>query len=908
MAVSKELMTKIILKGQTDPSLQKAFANAGKHSDTYIQKLEKIGTVAVQAFKIVGTAAVAGAVAAGKAAIDYESAFAGVMKTVEETDTTKYEDLSEGIRELAKTTPAAATEIAAVAEAAGQLGIKADDIIGFSKTMIDLGETTNLTSDEAATAIAKMFNITGTSMKDVDKFGSTIVALGNNAATTESDIMNMASRIASSATQIGMSEQEMLALATSLSSVGLEAEGGGTAISTVMSNIDKAVALNSESLTTWASTAGMSVSEFSALWSKDAYGAMQKVVQGMGDTKAGGGNLNILLEELGITGIRTSDTMKRLSNASGLMSEMTTLANKAWDENTALSNEANVRYGTMASKLQILKNKLTDAAITVGNRMMPYLDKLIKKIGEIDFEAIADKIGNAIDWLAEHAQTIGLIASLIAGAFVGVKIAGFVKGIMTVIQIVSGLIKSFGLIKVVLTTLGGPVTIVIAIISALVAGFIYLWNTSEGFRNFWIGLWEKIKTAAVAVGGWLKNFFTVTIPNAFNAVVTFFQQLPGKIWTWLTGTWQKITAWGANLWTKAKEIGRNFVTSVVTFFQQLPYKIGYCIGFVIGKVIQFGQKLWNFATVTIPQFIVKVIAWFKQLPGKIWTWLVNTIAKIAAWGSRMLALGKQKAQQFITAVINFVKTLPGKIWTWLVNAAQKVVSWGSQLVSKGRKAASDLLTAIVNKVKEIPGKMLSIGKNIVEGLWNGIKNAKKWLTDKIKSFASGITDGIKSALGINSPSVVMEKLFKWVPVGAGKGILENAKYAVNAVKKMGGKVANTAAAISPTITTKVATIGNKIKAFASGGTVTTPQHAIVGDAPETIVPHGNTPRNRSLLREAAAGVGATLGGNRNVFNVTFAPVINGGNAEDNRKMLLEEEEAFERRMDEYFEKKVRLAF
>lgn len=847
---SKDLITKIILKGKTDASLQKAFDTAGKYSDTYINKLKKVGELAAKSFKVTSAAVATGAVATSKAAIDYESAFAGVRKTVEETDTTKYADLSDGIRDLAKNTPATAAEIAGVAEAAGQLGIKADDILKFSKTMIDLGESTNLTSDEAATSIAKMFNVTGTSMDNVDRFGSTLVALGNNAATTESDILNMATRIASSATQVGMSEQELLALATSLSSVGLEAEGGGTAISTVMSNIDKDVALGAQSLAeyaermgtttekakagwkkqqkalgVWAKTAGMSVSEFSDLWQTDAYGAMQKLINGMGTTKDEGGNLNLLLEDLGITGIRTSDTMKRLSSASGLMSEMTDLANKSWSDNAALTKEANTRYATTASKIQMTKNKFYDLGIEIGNKLLPYINKFLDKLGEIDFDAVASKIGGFIDWIARNAKTLGLIASVIGGLFVGIKIAGFVKGIISVVQIVSMLIKAFGFAKVALAALGGPVTIVIAVIGALVAGFVYLWNTSEGFRNFWIGLWNKVKAAAVAVGNWLKNFFTVTIPNAINTAVSWFKSLPEKI--------------------KA-------------FFDKLPYYIGYAIGFVIGKVVQFGQKLFNFATTTVPQFISKVISWFGQLPGRI--------------------------------------------WTWLVNAVQKVVSWGSQLKAKGTKAASDLLNAIVNKVKEIPGKMLDCGKNIVEGLWNGIKNAKDWLIDKVKSFGSGIVDGIKGALGINSPSVVMEKLFKWVPVGAGNGIINNAKYAVDAVKAMGGKVTAAASKITPAF----GGMSAKLPKYGNGGTVTSPRLAVVGDKAETIVPHGNTPRNRSLLAEAARGVGGKASGG-NTLSFTFAPVIHGGNVEDNRAMLREEEERFERQMEAWLAKNRRLA-
>lgn len=972
MAVSKELITKIILKGQTDPSLQKAFATASKHSDTYINKLKKVGETAVKAFKVVSTAVVAAGVGCAKAAIDFESAFAGVKKTVDETETTTYEDLAAGIRQLSKETPAAATEIAAVAEAAGQLGIKADNILTFSKTMIDLGESTNLTSDEAATSIAKLFNVTGTSMEKVQNFGSTLVALGNNAATTESDILAMATRIAGTGSQIGLTEPQILALATSLSSVGIEAEAGGTAISNTMAMIDKDVALNTENLATWAETAGMSTAEFSKAWKNDAYGALQKVIQGMSTTKAEGGNLNVLLEELGINGIRQGDSLKRLANASGMMGEMTDLANKSWEENSALSKEANTRYATMASKLKILKNTLIDAAITIGEKLMPYLDKLIESIQKIDFAAVAQKIGNAIDWIAEHKDTLLAIASAIAGAFVAIKVIGFVKGIISVIQIISALSKTFGLLNVVMASLGGPVTIIIVAIAALVAAFIYLWNNCEGFRNFFINLWEGIKNIVSKVGNWLKNFFTVTIPNAFNkfiewcksigqaianfftqtipnafnSVVQWFAQLPSKIGAWLSGVWQKITAWGANLWNKAKEIGSNFVNGIINFFKQLPYKIGYVIGYCIGKIIQFGQKLWNFATVTIPQFIGKVVDWFKQLPSRIWTWLVNvvtkigqwginlwnkmktatvnainavvnffktlpskvwtwltsTISKIAQWGSQMLSKMKSAATNAINAVVNFFKQLPGKIWTWLSNAIQKIISWGSQVVAKCKSFASDAINGIVNFFKGLPSKMLEIGKNIVQGLWNGLKNAKDWLFDKIKSFGSGIVDGIKGALGINSPSVIMMKLAKFVPQGFGIGIEKNAKYAVNAVNDMGGQITAAASNISPTISTGA----TKLQKFGTGGTVTSPQQAIIGDKPETIVPHGNTPRNRALLAEAAKGVGASTGGN--VFNFTFAPVISGGNAEENRSMIQDEREAFERQMEAYLSKNRRLAF
>ena len=906
MAV-KDLITKIILKGQTDPSLQRAFKEANRQADSSLNKLKEYGNFAKKAFTVAAGATVAGLGASAKAAIDYESAFAGVMKTVEETGTTSYEDLSNSIRNMAKNMPATTTEIAGVAEAAGQLGIKADDIEKFTKVMINLGTTTNLSSDEAATAIAKMFNITGTSMQDVDKFGATIVALGNNAATTESDIVNMATRIASSGSQIGLTEQQILALATSLSSVGLESEAGGTAISQVMSSIDKSVALNEDSLITWAKTAGMSTAQFKTMWEKDAYGALQKIIAGMGDTKKSGGNLNILLDELGIKGIRTSDTMKRLSNASGLMNDMTTLANQAWDENSALLTEAKTRYSTMASRIQMLKNRLSDVGITVGQALMPVFEKLMGALENINWDSVGQKIVSVMDWISEHSTGIITIIGMIAGAFAGFKIGGFITTIIGVVKWIIPLIKQFGLLKIVFAALGGPVTLIIAVIGALVGAFVALWMKSEKFRNFWIGLWNGIKSVASTVGNWLKNFFTVTIPNAFNAVITFFKILPTKIGFFLSFAVKKIIGWGAQTVAKAKETGSNFISNVVNFFKQLPYKIGYALGYAIGKIITWGVNIVNWAKVNIPLFISSVITFFKQLPGKVWTWLVNTAQKIIAWGANIISTGKQKASEFISSVVSFVSQLPGRIWTWLTDVVQKVISWGTDLVAKGKAAAVQLKDGIVNKIKEIPSKVQEIGRNIVEGLWNGIVNAKDWVVGKVGEFASGILDGMKKALGVNSPSTITTAFGEFVGQGIPIGLQKTWGMIKSSVGKTGNLVSKGFNKVAPIISPVIGAVKGKIQKFASGGTVTRPQQAIVGDAPETIVPHGNTPRNRALLNEAAAGVGAPIGGTTQI-NITFAPVINGGNPEENRKMLLEEEEEFERRMDEYFAKKRRLAF
>ena len=199
-------------KGFTDSTnkIDDRFKSLGNSLKTVGSTMTKSVTLPLAALGTVAT----------KSAVDFESAFAGVRKTVDATDK-ELAKIEKGIKSMAKEMPTAATEIAGVAEAAGQLGIQTDNILGFTKTMVMLGDSTNMSADEAATSLARLANITGMSQKDFDKLGSTIVALGNNLATTESEITAMGLRLAGAGAQIGMSEAQILSFAGALSSVGL---------------------------------------------------------------------------------------------------------------------------------------------------------------------------------------------------------------------------------------------------------------------------------------------------------------------------------------------------------------------------------------------------------------------------------------------------------------------------------------------------------------------------------------------------------------------------------------------------------------------------------------------------------------------------------------------------------------
>ena len=322
---------------------------------------------------------VAGVGAVVKSAMSWESAFAGVKKTNDEVVDSNgnvvysYADLENGLRGLTAQLPASHEEIAGVAEAAGQLGIKSQDVVSFTKTMIDMGESTNLSAEDAASAIAKIANITGLTSDEYQRFGSSVVALGKNFATTEQDIVAMANRLAASGTLAGLTNQEILGLATAMSSVGIEAEAGGTAMTQTLAAIESAVAAGGEDLQKFATVAGESAQEFADKWENHPIEAIQDFIRGLGKLDEKGESATMVLDDMQLSGVRQSNMLKSLALAADTMTGAVDLSNKAWSENTALTNEASTRYETTESKLKMLKNQVVDMAIDFGG---PFVDAL----------------------------------------------------------------------------------------------------------------------------------------------------------------------------------------------------------------------------------------------------------------------------------------------------------------------------------------------------------------------------------------------------------------------------------------------------------------------------------------------------------------------------------------------------
>lgn len=407
-------------------------------------KAMTFGDKAGQAFNQVHEAIVAAGIAVAlkeiyeyfascaQASMDFESAITGVAKTTDLTDE-ELAAMSDSIKALSTEIPATTEEIAAVTEAAGQLGIQKDALLDFTEIMTMLGTATNMTADEAATSLARFANITGMATDNYGRLGSVIVDLGNNFATTESEIVAMGTRLASAGKLAGLTEPEIMALAAAMSSVGIEAEAGGTAMTQTLNAIEKAVAKGGDDLAEFARIAGMSSEEFSSAWKNDAMSALTSFIGGLGKLDEQGESTVLVLEDLGLTGIRQSNMLKALGLAADQMTGAVNTANTAWQQNTALTNEANKRYATAQSRLTMMQNAYNNLKVAIGDAYTPALSEAYgvgtKVLNSIT--AFIQKNPALVNAITAFAGVIGAVVAALAAYAVAAKIAAAASAILT---------------------------------------------------------------------------------------------------------------------------------------------------------------------------------------------------------------------------------------------------------------------------------------------------------------------------------------------------------------------------------------------------------------------------------------------------------------------------------------------
>lgn len=345
-------------------------------------------------------AATAGLFASAKAAINWEDAFAGVRKTVDASPA-QLTKLGEAFRTMATEIPISATELARLGEAGGALGIPVDQLKNFVKVSALLGVTTDVSSEQAATALGQLSNLLPDVKGNYDRLASTLVALGNQGASTESSILEMAQRIAGTGNLVGLSASEVFGWSAALANAGVNAEAGGTAISTFFAETFKDVVGGTADLKLLAGMAGTSGKAFQEMFASDPSGALEKLIVGFaGLTDA---QRLATLETLGFTDRRLSDALLRLTGDTTNLSNALDVQEKGWRENTALSDEAQKRFDTVASQLAILRNNFTEAGINIGEGLLPSIKRFsgqlsgFLKTNSGELKAFGRSIGSTLD-------------------------------------------------------------------------------------------------------------------------------------------------------------------------------------------------------------------------------------------------------------------------------------------------------------------------------------------------------------------------------------------------------------------------------------------------------------------------------------------------------------------------------
>lgn len=759
---------------------------AGEKMEKAGQNISRVGDTISKVSIPVAT----GLAASAKNAIDFESAMTGVQKTVDETDTTTYEDLAKAIKDMAGQTGVAKEEIAGVMENAGQLGVGADDIIEFTRTMVDLGVSTNLTAEEASSAIAKFANVTKMPLSNVGQLGAALVDLGNNYATTEADVMEMAQRLSGAGAQIGLTQGEILGFATALSSVGIEAEMGGSAFSKAMikmqvaaetgwdqvidltkktgyslrdlelmsSNDSKAFKTLADSLgmtqsemkatitagknlEDFADVAGMKTEDFVELYRKDAPAALQAFIQGLGDTDSKGETTIAMLQEMGFTEVRLRDTLTRLANSSDLVTDAVSRGNVAWEENAALEEEAGKRYGTTESQLAALKERVGTLAIEVGERLLPYVDRFI------DF---ADRLIEKWDGLSDGTKDMITNAALFIAAVGPVLSIGgrIITGIGTIISGAGQLVSLIGGIAGAAGGLAGIGSSIVSGIGAITG--------AGGIGGLIAAIGSGASGLIGAIGGLITAAAPFLIGGAIIAGIAFgvyeivkhwdeIKEAAGRLKDWLVEKWDNIKEATQKAWENMKRDVADSWENMRRETKDKAEAIGTKIRTTWDDVTTKTRNAWNEVKTAVGNAAKDMIDNISGAARNIWDTISGTFSSIVdnawSWGSNVinsLGDGLNSAWGWVESSVggmgNFISNTLG-------NLASNAWNWGRDMVSNIADGMSSKINLVKNGAKSVADKIAGFLHFSLpdEG---PLAHLDTFMPDMMKELAGGIYDNL----------------------------------------------------------------------------------------------------------------------------------------------------------------------
>ena len=698
------------------------YDNVSKNADNVMGKFRDLeGITDAAATKMVGAMdrihlgfgllAVGGAMMASiafpiKSAIEFESAFTGVRKTVNATEQ-EFKQIESNFRNISKNAPITAVALSKIGEMAGQLGVKGvDNITKFTDTISKLSVTTNLTAEAGSTQFARIANIMQEPIANVERMGSTVVSLGNNFATTESEITAFTNRIAGAGQIAGLSTSDLMGIGAAFSSVGVEAERGGTAVSKTLFKMAEASEMGGEKLNQFAEVAGMTATQFSDLFKNDAAGAFNQFVSGL--SKEGVQAVG-LLDELELSDQRLKQAFISVAGAGGIMENAISSASKAWSENTALTNEAELRYNTVASQLQIMKNNFGDLFITIGQFFLPVMkigSSILRGFASVLNAVASTGIGKVIlsvvAAVAVLTAGIGLYlvvsgAATFASAKMAVMFAAMGKTAIATTFANAGLTAGFFALAGAIWTAIAPLLPFLAIGVAIVGVFILIKKSVSMFGDVMTGATEPLSGfmgKMQKIGGVIK----------------------GVVEIWKSATSESFSLSGQTH-AALKKLGiAELVVNLGTWVARIK---AFFVG--LGSVY---AKTWE----GIKPIIKSIVASFNKLGDVFGIDIGKSISDISLWTKAGEFLGFVLTNTIIPSfkALAFVINMSINYVMGLINAFKFVWNIGSGLLSW---------------ISAIPKTFLAIGKAIVNSIMEGISTGWSSLVSMLLDLFASLPGG-----------------------------------------------------------------------------------------------------------------------------------------------------------------------
>ena len=682
------------------------------------------------------------------------------------------------------------------------IGIEADDS--------EFKETINDVEDKAKGAAEGMDDLGDAAKKSGEGFGVAEVAAGNFVANALTGLISAVGNAVTSFFELSESTREyredMAKLQTAFGTTGHSTEAATKSYEdfyAILGESDRSVEAvnhlaeltkNEEELAKWSDIAAGVTAKFG-----DSL-PIEGLTEAANETAKVGQVTGPLADALNWAGISEDEFNEKLAECNSEQERATLITETLNKEYEAAAKE----YNELTKSTQDARRATSDmeqAQADMGATLEP-LTTAWTSFKAQAMEALVPVVQTVVGWLQkvqqwaeENPAKMEIIKAVVIGLAAALGVLAVALSIGPLINTVKNAFMALNAVM-----MANPIGIIIAVIAGLVAAFIYLWNNCDAFREFWLNLWENIKTIASDVGEWLRVFFTETIPQ-------FFTNLFTSIGTFFSNIWTAVSEFFTTLFTNIGAFFTNIYNALVAFFKDPFYYIGYALGYILGLITKGVQQVWNFLTVTVPKILAEVVQYISELPGKVWKWLLATIEKVTEWAGNMKEKATEAARNFINKTIEKIKELPGKLKEWFNNAVTKASEFVVELGAKGLEAAKELLANVVEGAKEIPAKVLQIGKDIVNGVWQGIKDAKDQFFSNVKGFFSGLVDGAKAALDINSPS----KKFQYIGEmsGAGLGVGWEDEFS-NAEKKMRTDLSGLTARVQATVGAENAKTGRSM--------------------------------------------------------------------------------------------------